>query len=121
MQSKCVIILAADKDAVLGEPARVHDRAGLFAVSDVLADPGTDEPTRQDMTRWTDCIAGVRTRGQFSSALAEVGRSMSRLVRHAGCTPTLSRRSSAPARHPRPVRRGRIGTGRLDTGFDVAR
>ena len=71
--SNCVINLAADKDTVLREAARVLKPGGRFAVSDVIADPDMDAATRADMTAWTGCVAGALTRAEFESALAEAG------------------------------------------------
>jgi arsenite methyltransferase len=71
--SNCVINLAADKDRVLAEAARVLRPGGRFAVSDVIADPGMDEATRADMRQWTGCIAGALTRAEYQRALVGAG------------------------------------------------
>jgi len=71
--SNCVINLSGDKPKVLAEAARVLKPGGRFAVSDVIADPGMDEATKQDMAAWTGCIAGALTRDEFESALANAG------------------------------------------------
>ena len=71
--SNCVINLSGDKPAVLREAFRVLRPGGRFAVSDVIADEGMDEATRRDMSKWTGCIAGALTEGQFRTALAEAG------------------------------------------------
>ena len=71
--SNCVINLAADKHLVLAEAARVLRSGGRLAVSDVIADPDMDEATRADMQRWTGCIAGALTAGQYRQALASAG------------------------------------------------
>ena len=62
--SNCVINLAADKQQVLREAARVLRSGGRFAVSDVIADPDMDEHTRADMAQSTGCIAGALTETQ---------------------------------------------------------
>ena len=71
--SNCVINLSTDKPAVIAEAARVLRPGGLFAVSDVLADPDMDEATRQDMQQWTGCIAGALTREEYSGLLEGEG------------------------------------------------
>jgi arsenite methyltransferase len=71
--SNCVINLAADKDKVLGEAARVLRAGGRLAVSDVIADPDLDEATRREMEQWTGCIAGAFTRDEYERALSAAG------------------------------------------------
>ncbi len=71
--SNCVINLSTDKSQVLGEVARVLKPGGRFAVSDVIADPGLDEATRQDLEQWTGCIAGALTEDQYRALLAGAG------------------------------------------------
>jgi arsenite methyltransferase len=88
--SNCVINLSADKAAVVREVARVLRPGGRFAVSDVIADPGMDEATRDDMRQWTGCIAGALTRDEFEAALVGAGlvdveiRETHRVHAHAG-------------------------------------
>ena len=71
--SNCVINLAADKNVVLAEAARVLRPGGRLAFSDVLADEDMDEATRADMSQWTGCIAGALTQAEFALALASAG------------------------------------------------
>jgi arsenite methyltransferase len=71
--SNCVINLAADKQVVLREAARVLRPGGRFAVSDVLADPDMDDATRSDAEQWTGCIAGALTDAQYRAALTGAG------------------------------------------------
>ncbi len=71
--SNCVINLAADKQVVLREAARVLRPGGRFAVSDVLADPDMDDATRADTIQWTGCIAGALTEVQYRTALTDAG------------------------------------------------
>ena len=71
--SNCVINLSGDKPEVIAEAARVLRPGGRFAVSDVIADPDMDEPTRADMQAWTGCIAGALTETEFRAALTAAG------------------------------------------------
>jgi arsenite methyltransferase len=71
--SNCVLNLAADKNLVLAEAARVLRPGGRLALSDVIADEGMDETTKADMTEWTGCIAGALTHTEFTDALTTAG------------------------------------------------
>jgi arsenite methyltransferase len=71
--SNCVLNLAADKNVVLAEAARVLRTGGRLAFSDVIADEDMDETTKADMADWTGCIAGALTHPQFTTALATAG------------------------------------------------
>ena len=71
--SNCVINLAADKNAVLAEAARVLRPGGRLAFSDVIADEDMDEATKADMAEWTGCIAGALTQAEFTQALSTAG------------------------------------------------
>jgi len=71
--SNCVINLAADKDLVLAEAARVLRAGGRLAFSDVIADEDMDEATKADMSDWTGCIAGALTQAEFTQALSTAG------------------------------------------------
>ena len=71
--SNCVINLAADKQRVLREAARVLRPDGRFAVSDVIADPDMDAATRADTEAFTGCVAGALTRAEYEHALSAAG------------------------------------------------
>jgi arsenite methyltransferase len=71
--SNCVINLSIDKPQVIREAARVLRTGGRFAVSDVIADPETDDATRADTAAWTGCVAGALTETEFLAALQTAG------------------------------------------------
>jgi SAM-dependent methyltransferase len=71
--SNCVINLAADKNLVLAQAARVLRPGGRLAFSDVIADEDMDEATKTDMSEWTGCIAGALTQTEFTQALTTAG------------------------------------------------
>src|SRR5665811_1270198 len=71
--SNCVLNLAADKNVVLAETARVLRAGGRLAFSDVIADESMDEATRADMAEWTGCIAGALTHSELTDALTAAG------------------------------------------------
>lgn len=71
--SNCVINLAADKDVVLAEAARVTRPGGRFAVSDVVADDDVDPDSRTDTAQYAGCIVGALTESEYRAALARAG------------------------------------------------
>jgi ubiquinone/menaquinone biosynthesis C-methylase UbiE len=99
--SNCVINLSGDKPQAIREAARVLRPGGRFAVSDVIADPDMDEPTRADMAAWTGCIAGALTETEFRSALESAGfgeieiTETHRVHEHAGSAIIRARKLSA--------------------------
>jgi arsenite methyltransferase len=71
--SNCVINLSADKATVFCEAARVLRPGGRFAVTDIVADAGMDEETRNDMAKWAGCLAGALTEEEFRRGLEDAG------------------------------------------------
>jgi ubiquinone/menaquinone biosynthesis C-methylase UbiE len=71
--SNCVINLAANKQRVFAETARVLRPGGRLAISDIVADPDMDEATRADMEAWTGCIAGALTLTELGALLDQTG------------------------------------------------
>lgn len=71
--SNCVINLAADKQVVLREAARVIKPGGRIAFSDVIAAENMPDDVRADLQQWTGCIAGALTRAQFQQYLSDAG------------------------------------------------
>src|SRR2546429_31412 len=60
-----------------GPPPRGATRrlrpGGRLAISDVIADEDMNDATRDDMQKWTGCIAGALTRREFEQALSGAG------------------------------------------------
>ena len=71
--SNCVINLSTDKPRVFTEAARVLRPGGRLEVADVVADPGLDQATRQDVAAWTGCIAGALEEDDLRKLLAAAG------------------------------------------------
>ncbi|MHB8324252.1 MAG: arsenite methyltransferase [Candidatus Dormibacteria bacterium] len=71
--SNCVINLAANKQVVLSEAARVLRPNGRFAISDVIADRDMDDATRTDSAQLIGCIAGALTEPEYRAALTAAG------------------------------------------------
>lgn len=71
--SNCVINLAADKDAVLAEAARVLRPGGRFAVSDIVLLRPLDARWSGLVGLWTGCIAGALLDTDYVAKLTDAG------------------------------------------------
>jgi SAM-dependent methyltransferase len=73
--SNCVINLAADKDAVFREIARVLRPGGRMGVSDIVADDLLTPAQRAERGTYVGCIAGALSFREFRTGLRAAGLS----------------------------------------------
>ncbi|MFZ5852929.1 MAG: arsenite methyltransferase [Chloroflexota bacterium] len=71
--SNCVINLAADKEAVFAEMARVLRPGGRIGVSDVVARDDLSPAERAERGSYVGCIAGALSFGEYAAGLRAVG------------------------------------------------
>ncbi|MGZ8502359.1 MAG: arsenite methyltransferase [Candidatus Limnocylindrales bacterium] len=71
--SNCVINLAADKDAVLVEIARVLRPGGRMGVSDIVARDDLSPAQRAERGSYAGCIAGALSFSEYERGLATAG------------------------------------------------
>ncbi len=71
--SNCVINLAADKQAVFVEIARVLRPGGRLGVSDIVADDALSAAERAEQGSYAGCIAGALSFSEYESGLRDAG------------------------------------------------
>jgi arsenite methyltransferase len=71
--SNCVINLAADKQAVFREIARVLRPGGRLGVADIVADDSLTEAQRAQGGSYVGCIAGALSISEYESGLRAAG------------------------------------------------
>ncbi|MPZ88754.1 MAG: arsenite methyltransferase [Nitriliruptorales bacterium] len=71
--SNCVINLAADKQAVFGEMARVLKPGGRIGISDVVAEDHLTPADRAERGDFSGCIAGALSVSEYHAGLARAG------------------------------------------------
>ncbi|MGL4176214.1 MAG: methyltransferase domain-containing protein [Dermatophilaceae bacterium] len=71
--SNCVVNLADDKAAVVGELARLLRRGGRVGVSDVVAEDGVAPEERARRGSYADCVAGALSAGEYRTLLEAAG------------------------------------------------
>src|SRR6478609_3817135 len=73
--SNCVVNLAADKQAVFAEIARVLRPGGRIGISDIVAEDGLSPDQRAERGSFAGCIAGALSVSEFREGLEAVGLS----------------------------------------------
>ena len=71
--SNCVINLAADKQAVFAEIARVLRPGGRLGVSDIVADDALSAAERAEQGSYAGCIAGALSFSEYQAGLRDAG------------------------------------------------
>jgi arsenite methyltransferase len=71
--SNCVINLAADKQAVFREIARVLAPGGRMGISDIVADDALSAAERRERGSYVGCIAGALSVSEFEAGLRSAG------------------------------------------------
>ena len=71
--SNCVVNLAADKQAVFREIARVLRPGGRMGITDIVAEDRLTPAERAERGSYTGCIAGALSVTEFTAGLAGVG------------------------------------------------
>ena len=71
--SNCVVNLAADKQSVFSEIARVLVPGGRIGITDIVADDDLTADQRAERGSYVGCIAGALSFSEFAAGLAEAG------------------------------------------------
>ena len=71
--SNCVVNLAADKDAVFQEIARVLRPGGRIGISDIVAEDDLSPELRAERGSYAGCIAGALSVSEYRTGLEAVG------------------------------------------------
>ena len=71
--SNCVINLAADKSAAIGEAFRVLRPGGRLAVSDMIALEEMTPEAKRNLDLWAGCISGTISRDDYIGELRRAG------------------------------------------------
>ena len=71
--SNCVVNLAADKQAVFAEIARVLRPGGRIGISDIVAEDSLSPEQRAERGSYAGCIAGALSVTEFRAGLEAVG------------------------------------------------
>ena len=71
--SNCVVNLAADKQAVFREIARVLRPGGRVGITDIVADDDLTPDQRAERGSYVGCIAGALSFSEFESGMRGVG------------------------------------------------
>src|SRR3954466_7391571 len=71
--SNCVVNLAADKQAVFAEIARVLRPGGRVGITDIVAEDDLTPQQRAERGSYVGCIAGALSFGEFESGMRDAG------------------------------------------------
>jgi arsenite methyltransferase len=71
--SNCVVNLAADKQAVFREIARVLRPGGRIGIADIVADDALTVAQRAERGSYAGCVAGALSFSEYRDGLAEAG------------------------------------------------